>query len=468
MGIRWSGMMCLGYDMKAQIIIIFFLLFLIPTCSAYVNNVTNGDFETGDWGGWSWTSCGDIGGGVHSNYKYSGDYGAMLYQYPPGADSWSVSQRRVVDCRQVNFLSFDLRIVESTGKNNFRMWQQGQPVLYILSNSSTGSYFHVEVDVTDTIYRNQYQDFYFGIGVGGASGSTLKVYVDNIMLTDERVPYNLFGYVTNNLGNSVSSATITLNNSGGSTTSNDTGYYEFTGLYFGTYTITATSPTHQDYSDTVSITADTEKNITMTRLSPVLTWTDAETTKNDVYLKWRRNAVVDNVRIYKDTETRLLTTVSFGSTLAGLYSDRNLDCDKGYVYWLQPMDNDIAGPKYRIDAKTDPCDGGGGGGGDPTPTPSPTATPGPTPPPWTNITQEEWLNLTLDQKQEILANMSLFPPLLEFQWDDIYVWGIHLFLILCGAVALDSITIQKVSEYTGLWAILPGVMFAYLTGYLVI
>jgi len=134
------------------------------------------------------------------------------------------------------------------------------------------------------------------------------------------------------------------------------------------------------------------------------------------------------------------------------------------------MDGDVTGPKYRVDAKTDSCTDGGGGGTDPDPTPdpSPTVTPGPTVPPEINMTQEEWLNLTLEQKQEILTNISLFPPLLEFKWQDIYVWGIHLFLILCGAIALDSITIQKVSEYTGLWAILPGVMFAYLSGYLVI
>jgi len=95
--------------------------------------------------------------------------------------------------------------------------------------------------------------------------SGIVIYVEDYIINEE----NLTGYVTNNLGNSVSAATITLNNSGGSTNSNDTGYYEITGISSGTYSITATSPTHEDYSDTVSITADTEKNITMTRLNPV-------------------------------------------------------------------------------------------------------------------------------------------------------------------------------------------------------
>ena len=300
--------------------------------------------------------------------------------------------------------------------------------------------------------------------------------IDNVELIDQ-YQFKLSGYVTDSDGDPME-ASVCLDNSGGETTSNDTtGYYEFTWVETGNYTLTVTKPTQQDYTDIISISGNTEKNITMTRLSPVLTWTDADTTVTDVFLKWKRNIVVDNVRIYKDTETRLLTTVGSGGYLSGMYNDKNLDCNKGYVYWLQPMDGSVAGPKYRIDAKTDPCTDGGGGGTVPDPTPdlTPVVTPGPTVPPEINMTQEEWLNLTLVEKQDVLANITLmapvdrlFSPLLEFKWEDVLVWGIHLVLILCAVLALDSITTQKMSEYTGLFAIIPGVVFAYLGGYLVI
>ena len=467
--------------MKELTFIILFLLFLIPPCSAQVLNGGFEDFTHPPLVFDNWTSGESTTGnpystidGLTTGSAYAGSYAVIIKANIQGNNSAYSSyttylQQNVDLTGYANLTLYYKAIRDSAGEPNY----EAEACIYIGNDkyvlpwqAPPWTYYVIDVSGYNGVKTLKLSSKMRILNYTSMCADT-SLYLDQIVLVAPQT-YTLSGYVTNNLGSSVSAAAITLNNSGGSTNSNDTGYYEITGILSDIYTITATSPTHVDYSDTVSITANTEKNISMTRLTPLLTWTDAETTKNDVYLKWRRNAVVDNVRIYKDTETRLLTTVSFGSTLAGLYSDRNLDCDKGYVYWLQPMDNDIAGPKYRIDAKTDPCDGGGGGGGDPTPTPSPTATPGPTPPPWTNITQEEWLNLTLDQKQEILANMSLFPPLLEFQWDDIYVWGIHLFLILCGAVALDSITIQKVSEYTGLWAILPGVMFAYLTGYLVI
>lgn len=363
-----------------------------------------------------------------------------------------------------------------------------QPTSYTSTNQASkniySTYTWYEIDVTE-----QFKDAidsengYYGIRLSSEEDDSHEA-AKFMSIHEANKPYlkisttsKLSGYVTNNLDNPVSTATITLNNSGGSTNSNDTGYYEITGLSSGTYSITATSPTHEDYSDTVIMVGNIEKNITMTRLSPVLTYTDTDTTVYSVLLNWRRNIVVDNVRIYKDTETRLLTTVASGPTSSGLYSDKNLDCNKGYVYWLQPMDGSVAGPKYRIDAKTDPCTDGGGGGTVPDPTPdlTPVVTPGPTVPPEINMTQEEWLNLTLEEKQDVLANITLmapvdrlFSPLLEFKWEDVLVWGINLFLILCAVLALDSITTQKISEYTGLFAIIPGVLFAYLGGYLVI
>ena len=75
--------------------------------------------------------------------------------------------------------------------------------------------------------------------------------------------FSLSGTISDESG-AVSNATITLDNSGGSITSNETGYYEFTGLYANIYSIDVTSSLHEEYSDSVTITSDSEKNILLT------------------------------------------------------------------------------------------------------------------------------------------------------------------------------------------------------------
>lgn len=450
--------------MKLKIYLLLFFVLIFQTPLAV--GLQNPGFETGDLTGWF-----EIGGvTVGTDYANQGDYGCRVYT--PGAPSAYVGQQITLG----DTLSFDLNIIElnATENENVIIWWQGTSPsgnFGLGEYSSTNGYERKYIDTS--AYNGYYGNLKFTVS---SEYSGNDFYIDGLSTTEPE-PGTLSGYVYDNYGYPIGPAYISLNNSGGSTESNDTGYYEITGLSSGTYSIMVTSGNNEDYSDTVIMAGNIEKNITLTRLSPVLTYTDSDTTVTDVFLFWKRNNVVDNVRIYKDTETRLLTTVGNGAYLSGLYSDKNLDCNKGYVYWLQPMDGSVAGPKYRIDAETDPCIDGGSGGTVPDPTPdlTPVVTPGPTVPPEINMTQEEWLNLTLVEKQDVLANITLmapvdrlFSPLLEFKWEDVLVWGIHLFLILCAVLVLDSITTQKMSEYTGLIAIIPGGMFAYLGGYLVI
>lgn len=444
---------------KIYLVLFFALILQIPS----VAGITNSGFETGDKTGWF-----DLGAStVGTDYAYQGTYGCRIYT--PGAPASYVGQAVTLG----DTLSFDMKIVDVSNTSFVVYWAGSAPEgnFEIGEYTSTCDWGRQYIDTS--AWNGYYGNLMFRVT---SSESGPDVWIDEISLT-EPPSATLSGYVSDNYGYPIGPAYISLNNSGGSTESNDTGYYEITELSSGTYSIMVTSGNNEDYSDTVIMAGNIEKNITLTRLSPVLTYTDSDTTVTDVFLFWKRNNVVDNVRIYKDTENRLLTTVGNGAYLSGMYSDKNLDCNKGYVYWLQPMDGSIAGPKYRIDAETDPCIDGGGGGTVPDPTPdlAPVVTPGPTVPPEINMTQGEWLNLTLVEKQEILANITLmapvdrlFSPLLEFKWEDVLVWGINLFLILCAVLALDSITTQKMSEYTGLFAIIPGVLFAYLGGYLVI
>ena len=80
--------------------------------------------------------------------------------------------------------------------------------------------------------------------------------------------YDISGTITNEFG-PVNNATITLSGAGGSTTSNESGYYEITGIAPTTYTIDVTESLHYDYTDTVTITGDTEKNIFLTIIPTV-------------------------------------------------------------------------------------------------------------------------------------------------------------------------------------------------------
>ena len=104
-------------------------------------------------------------------------------------------------------------------------------------------------------------------------GSDLKVIVgdDSGLFTgwSELHLYALSGIISNENG-VVNDATITLSGSGGSTTSNETGYYEITGITSDTYSINVTEASHEDYSDTVTITSDTEKNILLTFIPTVI------------------------------------------------------------------------------------------------------------------------------------------------------------------------------------------------------
>lgn len=440
---------------------VIIILFFQPVQAS--EQVINGDFETGNLTGWQTVSTGTGSFTVASAYKYSGSYGLRIYSSP----ICNHYIKQTIDMTDVSTIYLRFYRYDITSPSKTTIGIIGNiPSHYIYYNSSSG-YELIEWDASS--YTGNQVFFISAYAANG--GGVSDIYVDDISGMSVN---KLTGFVNNTLGNVVSAATITLDNSGGSTTSNDTGYYEIADITSGTYTITATSPTHEDYSDTVSITSDTEKNITMTRLTPILTWTDKQTTQNDVYLKWRRNMVVDSIKIFKDTDSNLLTTAPAGSYLTGMYTDSNLACDKGIVYWLQPMDGSTAGPKYRIDAKTLPCDGGGGGSVAPDPTPTDTIIPGPTPPPYTNITPEEWLNMTLEEKQELLINITaelppIIPPAwLEIKWTDLWSWILLLLIIICAAISIDSVTVQKISRGIGLIMVIPGVYFASLAGFLII
>lgn len=113
--------------------------------------------------------------------------------------------------------------------------------------------------LTDAGYQSAPAIFYDGNNLKAILGGDDGIFYG----CDELISYTLSGTVTNEDG-AVNNTTITLSDSGGSTISNETGYYEITGVIPDTYTITATEVLHEDYSDSVTITSDTEKDILLT------------------------------------------------------------------------------------------------------------------------------------------------------------------------------------------------------------
>ena len=415
------------------ICVVFFMFVLVQTTSAsYSENFDticseNWDIPTG------WT-VGIVG--------YSGCYNT--YHSP----SWGV---RI-------YLDWISKDIDVTGANYLTLWHINDRGDVYINNSVVGSW-----SSSGGVWT--YSNFSLPANLSGVQ--TVKIacpsgvdvcHIDDLYI-DSYPTATLSGFVKNTLGYPISAATISLNNGGGSTTSNDIGYYEISDISSGTYTISVTSPTHQDYTESgISITSNTVKNITMTRITPILSNVRIiDKTDTYIWLGWNENTVVDSVNVFKDTDSHLLTTVNTAGSNVGSYKDQNLACDKGYVYWLQPVDGSVTGTKTRIDGKTDPCNDGGGDGGTPTPTP----TPGPTPPPWINITDDEWLNLTLNLPMVI-------KPWFNISFEDLWDWLLLLLIIICLTVWLDSFTTQKISRDWGFIAIFPAIYFGYIGGYFII
>lgn len=76
----------------------------------------------------------------------------------------------------------------------------------------------------------------------------------------------LDGYITNDLGDTVSGAYVLLSDNAGNDISDSTGYYNISNIDNGIYTIGVSEALHYDYTDAVSITDDTKKDILLTLL----------------------------------------------------------------------------------------------------------------------------------------------------------------------------------------------------------
>ena len=314
-------------------------LFLISTAAG---DITNPGFETGDLTGWF-----DIGNvTVGTDYAYSGNYGCRVKT--PGAPSSWLGQTITLS----DTLSFNLKILDVSESNVLISWQGSSPSgnFNIEEFTSTQGWQREYIDTS--AWNGYYGNLKFSV-TSNDPGS--EFWLDDLSTTE--LP-TLSGYVKDNYGDPIGPAYLSLNESGGSTESNDSGYYEITDITIGTYLLTVTSGNNYDYTAVVDITSDTEHNVTMTRKLPdfISGPSIIDESATSLTIGWTENSVVDSVKIYQGTNTNLIYTMDTSYTYTNYHEVSSLDYETQYTFWVQPLDGTVAGTKYEITGTTDAWD----------------------------------------------------------------------------------------------------------------
>ena len=260
-------------SVKCLILYIFFLSFIISSASANVGNidddiVANVKFSDSPGGDDAWVHEID----VSWTSTYSGYLYIIVYEdYADPAGQTVVNAMSGTPGDIVN-----LGLIDDTGYagRQIRAWRLG----YVHNGSAYsmgGSIYEPESDFCGAVggaYQRteglSYSGAYTGHELSLTPGTTDLCSGQSpltVLLIESSPPtYTLSGYVIDASNNPIQFATVTLSESSGEDVSNSTGFYEIAGMSSGNYGITATATSYERYSDYVSITEDTTRNITMT------------------------------------------------------------------------------------------------------------------------------------------------------------------------------------------------------------
>ena len=403
--------------------IIFLLFFILILQTPIALGISNPGFETGDFTGWF-----QAGATVGTDYAYQGDYGCRLLT--PGTTSHVGQSLTLTDT-----LSYDIKIVEFDAPGEFVVqWQGSVPSgsFNIIEYSSTCDWKREYIDTSEW---NGYHGNLIFVAWNPSPG--VEVWIDEVS-TSEYPPGTLSGWIDNNLGYGVSSATVSLNNSGGETTTNDTGYYSISDITADTYLITVTSPSYNDYNDTVVLSGDTTKNITLTYKTPELTSLSIlDSGDNSLLLGWQESLGADGVYVYVDSQTNLVATVETPYTNIQMYDLTNLEPGTSYNIWCEPYKNTMRGSMYYVSGTTSGGSGGSGGGGGAVEVLPPIGDVIPGVPEYpdtydmTNITSSDLITLVSTNPEaisEAISNITIRSPLVDDPEDNL----LYFYLLIIG------------------------------------
>lgn len=296
---------------------------------------------------------------------------------------------------------------------------------------------YIELDVVGTgVQELKYTVYrYSPAGYGGA-----WMRLDNVEMT-ESPTYTLSGYVTSD-ANPVNLVDIVLSKSAGNTTTNEIGYYSIPNISADTYTISATRVGYTDYTDSVTISDNTEKNITMTYATPtLLSLSVLDAGDNSLLLGWKESIGADGVYVYVDSQTNLVATVETPYTNIKMYDLTNLEPGTSYNIWCKPYKDDMQGSMYYVSGTTTGGGGGGGGGGAVEVLPpyediQPEIPEYPETYDMTNITSSDLITLAATNPEviyEALSNITIKSPLSDKPGDNLLYFYL-LILSICGTL----------------------------------
>ena len=338
------------------------LIIIIFMCGPASAQVINGDFNT-NVSGWSSSTSGE--GGANLYWLLYGDDGRGILKVGHSTDgdhSGYSNAWQHIDVTGYQYLNFSVNTLANSNDPDYGGHIKatlGSQTCWINNTGNTWQSKSINIagNGVKTIEFEVYR-YMTGIYKG-----TFWLRLDNV----ELIPYPKYivsGYVKNNAGTGLNGAIVTLDSLSGNATTNESGYYEITQVLASAYTITTTKPGYQDYSDSITVSGDTTKNITLSYEVPTLTSLSIlDSGDNSLLLGWKENLGVDGVYVYVDSQINLVATVETPYTNIKMYDLTNLEPGTSYNMWCKPYKDSLDGSMYYVSGTTTGGGGGGGGGG---------------------------------------------------------------------------------------------------------
>jgi len=211
------------------------------------DRITNGDFETGDWTGWTtdrWSHY------IDSVSAYNSNYGLHIREQSNFYSTWCDA----FDFTNVSELTFRINIVSSGVASGIfvRLDYKYGSTIWSKTTNLTDGYELITVDVTAI---TGFHEVHF---CGWGQGPTFIAYIDNVSALVSVA--TITGTVKSLSGIPLSGATVTIDTT--EATTDGDGEYSIT-VAPGTYEMTVEYPMLKTISQTLSVSADMTQDMTL-------------------------------------------------------------------------------------------------------------------------------------------------------------------------------------------------------------